>query len=206
VNAPLHKRRPPRIYRIKTVRKAVVILLLTTVARADVSSRDMAREHYKHGMAQYLLNHYDAAILEFEAGFAAEPQAAFLYNLAQCHAKLGHTAQALEFFRKYVDYGVPPEEASSVQATMERLQASMAPAPAPAAPSPEPSLAPTPEPQVVVVPAKAEPARAPPKKRRWPIAVGVIAGGVVALAVGLGAGLGLSGSGPREASLSWSAR
>src|SRR5690242_18171503 len=72
-------------------------LLAGAPARAD---KDQARAHFRKGMAAYMLDHFEQAISEFELGFAEEPESAFLYNLAQAHARLGHMQQAINFYRK----------------------------------------------------------------------------------------------------------
>ena len=40
-------------------------------------------------MAEYVLEHWDQAIRQFEEGFKEEPQGAFLFNIAQAHRKAG---------------------------------------------------------------------------------------------------------------------
>jgi tetratricopeptide (TPR) repeat protein len=172
-----------------------ISLMLGPAARADIESgREAGRAHYQRGMAQYELDHYEQAIVEFEAGFAASPEPAFLFNLAVVHAKLGHKEEALRFYRKYLDHGVPQAEVERVQQAIDELERALHPSPAPVvvAPSPNP---------VAEVLVQAAP---PPKKRRvWPIAVGVAAAGV-ALGVIIGLSVGLTR--PGEPVIDWSAR
>ncbi len=152
-------------------------------------------------MAQFMLNHYEQAIPEFEAGFAEEPEAAFLFNLAQSHARLHHTKEALDFYRKYLDLGAPPEDVAVVNERIAELEAEAAAPPAPVTPPPAPVAAPAP----VRAPAPAVDLSAPPppKPKKMPIVIGVVAA-AVALAVVLGLFVGLSTQ-PGEPSLSWSA-
>jgi tetratricopeptide (TPR) repeat protein len=172
-------------------------LMWEPAARADVENgREAGRVHYQRGQAQYELDHYEQAIAEFEAGFAAAPEPAFLFNLAVVHAKLGHKEEALRFYRKYLDHGLPAAEAEQIQEAIHQLERELHPSPAPAAVAPSPIPAPVAE---VVIPAAP-----PPKKRRvWPIAVGVTAAGVAAaLIIGLSVGL----TRPGEPVINWSAR
>jgi tetratricopeptide (TPR) repeat protein len=175
----------------------IAISLMCAPARADIESgREAGRAHYQRGMAQYELDHYEQAIAEFEAGFAASPEPAFLFNLAVVHAKLGHIEEALRFYRKYLDHGVPAAEVERVQQAINELERQLHPSPAPVAVAPSPVPAPVAE---VVIQA----APAPKKRRVWPIAVGVVAGGV-ALGVIIGLSVGLTR--PGEPVIDWSAR
>jgi len=190
-------------------------LFSPAIGRADREvGRDAARAHFQRGMAQYELEHYDQAIAEFEAGFAASPQAAFLFNLALVHAKRGDKEIALKFYHKYLDRGVSGAEAETVRGAIEQLEQELrAQASAPPA-RPAPVVTPVVAPVVtpVVIPVVTPPSMvatevrsAPPPRRRraWPIAVGVV-GGVVVVGVVVGLALGLSQ--PTEPVLQWSAR
>jgi hypothetical protein len=185
-------------------RVAVVMagLMWATAVSADASresEKEAARVHYQRGVAEYELEHYEKALSEFEAGFTAMPEAAFLFNLAIVHNKLGHKAEALKFYRKYFDRGVPEAEEASLRETIARLERELAaPVPKPAEPPPPLHV----DPPVLVI--TAPPAPPPPKKRVWPIAVGVTAG-VVVVAVAVGLAVGLSAA-PSERVLDWSAR
>jgi hypothetical protein len=187
----------------------VVVWLLATPAHAD---KARAQAHFRKGMAQYMLNRYSEAIPEFEAGFAEEPEPAFLFNLGQAHSRLGHYKEACDFYRKYLDMGPAPEDAPVVQKRIEELEALAAkqplrdpmpveppkestPAPPPAVLAP---VAPPPKLQIDVAPPP------PPRRSRAGlIAVGVI-GGVVVVATVVGLAVGLSQH--SEPSLLWSAR
>jgi hypothetical protein len=201
--------------RIATVFVATVVVATTwmvmwaTTARAESETgREAARAHYQRGMAQYELDHYELAVVEFEAGFAASPEPAFLYNLALVHEKLGHREEALKFYRKYFDRGAKPTEIENLRLTIARLEQEVEKRPEPAPPeaaaaAPVPSSEPAAGSRVApsaVVEVKA----APPKKRAlWPIAVGVI-GGVVVVGVVVGLSVGLTR--PGQPVLEWSAR
>jgi tetratricopeptide (TPR) repeat protein len=95
----------------------------------DSAATATARAHFRKGMAQYVLNHYDEAIVEFEAGFAAEPLPAFLFNLAQSHARAGRKEKAIEFYRKYLEMGAPQQDVVMVQEAIERLERELRPPP-----------------------------------------------------------------------------
>ena len=123
----------------------LLALLVSTPALAD---KYQARAHFRKGMAAYMLDHFEQAISEFELGFAEEPEAAFLYNLAQSQARLGHMQQAINCYRKYIDMGAPPDDVAMVQKRIEELEA-LVTHPQPAArPLPDSTPLPAPPPPV----------------------------------------------------------
>jgi hypothetical protein len=181
-------------------RPLIGLLLVLLAANTAGADKNKAREHFRKGMAQFLLNHYEQAIPEFEAGFAEEPEPGFLYNLAQSHARLHHTQEALDFYRKYLDMGVSPDDDAQVRKQIEQLEAEAAKAPAarPAPAEPKPiQAAPSPSPGLDLT------APPPARPKTVPIVIGVVAAAVVvAVVVGLAVGLSQRG----EPSLLWDAR
>jgi tetratricopeptide (TPR) repeat protein len=154
-------------------------------------------------MAFYVMGRYQQAIGEFEAGFAIEPAPAFIFNLGQCHSRLGHKQEALELYRAYL--GMHPREGDldSVQKLIDGLERELHPA-APVALEPSPSPTPAPvaaAPAIVMTPLPPPPS--PRKRRAWLIPVGVAAGLLVA-GVTVGLAIGLTQS--QEPSLLLSAR
>ncbi len=163
---------------------ALAILLLASaraIAAGGGEGREAAREHFNKGTTQYTLNHYEEAILEFEAGYAAEPEPAFLYNLAQAHAKLGHTRVAIDFYRKYLELGATAEDTPQVREIIDRLTHELE-----APKLPPPVVAPPPKPLAPPI----DVTTPPPSKRTWAIGVGVaVAVVVIAAVIGLSVGL-----------------
>jgi tetratricopeptide (TPR) repeat protein len=145
---------------------ALSSLLVFALGHARPAYAD-ARLAWQHGMAEFTLEHWDSAIASFEMGFAEDPRPEFLYNIASAHHHAGRRAEAIRFYRKYLDLAPTSENVEAVRKEIERLQNQPA--------STEVLLA---------VPAP------PPRRHRVAIAVGVSAG-VVVIALGLGLGLGL---------------
>jgi tetratricopeptide (TPR) repeat protein len=94
-------------------------LLCAATARADGPS---PQEHYKKGMAAYALEDWDAAIAEFEAGFREEPNAAFLYNIAQAHRKAKRPEPAVKFYRKYLELAPDARDRGEVEGLIASLE------------------------------------------------------------------------------------
>jgi tetratricopeptide (TPR) repeat protein len=61
-----------------------------------------AKQHYEAGRALYELGKYDQALVEFDEGFRLAPRPNFLVNMAQCHRRLGRTAEARALYEKFL--------------------------------------------------------------------------------------------------------
>lgn len=105
---------------------ALAALFSVGVAHAD-DSTDAARRHFKTGMAAYVLEHWDEAIKEFEAGFLLEPKPIFLFNMAQAYRLSSRPREALTYYKKYLALGGPsaPNRAE-VQEQIQRLERQVA--------------------------------------------------------------------------------
>jgi len=73
-----------------------------------------AREHHKAGVTHYDLAEYAAALEEFKGAYRAVQDPSLLFNIAQCHRKLGQRADALSFYRSYLRRA--PEGANRAEA------------------------------------------------------------------------------------------
>jgi tetratricopeptide (TPR) repeat protein len=61
-----------------------------------------ARQHTRQGTALYNLDRFEPALAEYRAAYLAAPDPALLFNIAQCQRRLGHRAEALDYYRKYL--------------------------------------------------------------------------------------------------------
>ncbi|MDW8282281.1 MAG: tetratricopeptide repeat protein [Myxococcales bacterium] len=141
---------------------AGVLLPAGAIAQApkviDEQAKAEALRAYQKGMAHYNLNEYDQAILQFEAGYRAVPQAAFLYNIAQAHRLANRPQKALEFYRKYLRQDPGAKNFREVQERIEALEKLLAESARP----PEQTLAPTGMVSTGTMPPPNEPARPKP--------------------------------------------
>lgn len=71
-------------------------------ARAADARTETAREHSGQGDAYYKLEKYGNAIGEYEQAYLAKTDPSFLYNIAQCHRLMGHSAEAIKFYRRFL--------------------------------------------------------------------------------------------------------
>ena len=182
---------------------AAVLLTVATSGQAwsgqgsDAERVRSARAHYEQAVSHYNLDEFAPALAEFREAYRLKPDPSFLFNIAQCHRKLGENAAALDFYRKYLrslpDAPNRPEIERMIAELRERgAEADAAPV-VPIAPVLAPAQAPAPEPaaslnlapppaDAAVPPATVPPAPEPSAVyRRWWFwtALGVVAAGAV---------------------------
>ena len=99
----------------KTIAVGVVVLAVVAAAggraRAADPRTEAAREHSRQGDAYYKLEKYTNAIGEYEQAYLSKPDPSFLFNIAQCHRLMGHDAEAVKFYRRFLN-DAPPNSPS----------------------------------------------------------------------------------------------
>jgi len=144
-------------------------------ARAADARTETAREHSGQGDAYYKLEKYGNAIGEYEQAYLAKPDPSFLYNIAQCHRLMGHSAEAIKFYRRFLkDAPNAPnravaekhikdlEETPAHPESPAETPTSSRPQTFPMPPAPEPAVTPTTPPPASSPPASSPPASSPP--------------------------------------------
>jgi tetratricopeptide (TPR) repeat protein len=137
--------------------RAVRILTLTPLLAAAVAAgRDAraaptevqaaeAKRHHATATRAYDLAEYEAALREFKEAYRIVDDPAFLFNIAQCHRKLGHATDAITFYKTYLRRAPSSAHRAEVEKFIADLEAADAVRPeaaAPAAPAPPPAAAP----------------------------------------------------------------
>lgn len=79
-----------------------------------------ARRHFKTGMFLIGEGKYDEAIAELLEAYAIKPHPNVLFNVARAHEAAGRPAEALAFYRRYLDAN--PPDAASVRETVAKLE------------------------------------------------------------------------------------
>jgi hypothetical protein len=177
-----------------------------------------SKAFFESGLAHYNLDEYAAALTAFEEGYRLKPLPLFLFNIAQAHRKLGNTAKAIEFYRRFLTQDPNSPLRAETLGYLKDLEHPTTPPPATA-----PTIAPTPPEAAPLAPAEPAPAPvakpveqveppppviaatrsdAPPHRRRW--LWGVVGGSiavVVVAGVAVGVGVGLTHRGPPPESL-----
>src|SRR5262252_7783318 len=73
---------------------AIVFVLLALARAALAQPAETAKAHYEHGKALAAAGRLAEAYLEFEAGYAAEPRPAFLFNMGETARGMGNATAA----------------------------------------------------------------------------------------------------------------
>jgi tetratricopeptide (TPR) repeat protein len=174
----------------------VVALAATPALGATPEETAAAREHFAKAKTHYDLNEWEMALKEFKDAYRYVQDPKLLYNIAQCHWKLGQKREAIEFYKNYLRREPNARNRAEVERRIDELEKSVEKEPAPpAAPVAPPPVTTTPPiltapppmpaatvPMVETRPAS-EPSSAQPVYKRWWFwtAVGAaVVGGVVA--------------------------
>lgn len=155
-------------------RAAPIAALLAALASSPARAEDAkaARAHYEKGTVLFKVDRFKEALGEYQAAYVAKPDPSFLFNIAQCHRKIGNRQDAIRFYRKYLievrlDTGKDAPNAAAVQKFIDELEAALSrpppaspppEAPPPEAPPPGPPPAPSPAPSQAPSPAPSPPA------------------------------------------------
>jgi tetratricopeptide (TPR) repeat protein len=147
-----------------------VLALATSLVWAGEDPKQEAKARYTTGQSHYNLNEFQDALREFKEAYRLYPDPAFLFNAAQCERQLGHSEEAIQFYRSYLRNAPKAPNRQEVEHRIEELQGNLeakkAAAPAvvetPAVPAP-PTSPPEPEaaPSVAANPAEKQEAPAP---------------------------------------------
>jgi hypothetical protein len=103
-------------------------LLSSSIARAalptEEEARALAKEHFIKGTKLFELGRFDDAIREYEEAYKYKDDPVLLYNLGQAHRLAGHTAEAIRFYKVFIQKVPNARNRAEVQmkiAALERL-------------------------------------------------------------------------------------
>jgi tetratricopeptide (TPR) repeat protein len=132
-----------------------VLILPARLLGATPEETARSREHNAAARIHYDLKEYEPALQEFKDAYRSVLDPVFLFNIAQCHWKLGHEREAVDFYRNYLRRAPNAPNRPEVERRVQELEASLkarpAPAPQPAMPEPPPPPL-SPEPTVLIAP------------------------------------------------------
>jgi hypothetical protein len=97
-----------------------------TAGAPDIAA---AKAHTRQGAAFYDLGRYADANAEFERAYLIEQDPALLYNMGQCHRKLGKGDEAVHFFRTYLRRSPNGPFAGAAEKRIKEIEAESAPKP-----------------------------------------------------------------------------
>lgn len=107
----------------------VLLLLLSLSPRAGASDDiaperlKAARGYYEDGTIAYEDGRYELALRLFERAYVRAPLPGFLFNIGQCHRQLGHDAEALDHYERYLVEDPEAPNRGEVEQLIADLQA-----------------------------------------------------------------------------------
>jgi tetratricopeptide (TPR) repeat protein len=107
---------------------ACVAALAFVAARASAQDprSEAAKAQYLKGQSAYDLGKYREALQRFEAAYELKPVPALLFNIAQCHRKLGHLEQAANLYRSFLRADPRSAQAEQAQSLLVQVEAAAA--------------------------------------------------------------------------------
>ena len=112
----------PRLGRLVTIAALASWVLLfpsTTLAAEDAEA---AKAHYATGLQHFNLAEFEQALAEFKEAYRNKPDPAFLFNIGQCHRKLGHMDEAITFYQSYLREAPDAKNRKEVERRIEELR------------------------------------------------------------------------------------
>jgi len=88
-----------------------------------------ADRHFKSGVALFKDAKYAEALTEFQRAYDIAPHPLVLYNIAGCHRELGHYAEAISYYNRFISEGngrVPAARLSAAQVDLDAIFALIA--------------------------------------------------------------------------------
>lgn len=85
-----------------------------------------AKKHVTTAKKHYALGKYDKALEEFMAAYYAKEDPSLLFNIAQCHRKLGEDEQALDRYRAYLRENPAPGQRETALKFVDQLEKKVA--------------------------------------------------------------------------------
>jgi outer membrane receptor protein involved in Fe transport len=104
-------------------KQAGLLALLLCAGTAHADERLEARRHFRNGMSLISQGQFDRGIAELQEAYAIKPHPNVLFNIARAYMDAGRSAEALEWYRRYLQAN--PPDADSVRATIARLEATV---------------------------------------------------------------------------------
>ena len=156
--------------RRRSVASCLVLVSLLTGSLESYGQEDpnvsLFNTNYRSGTQALAKQDFAEAIKYFQLAYAQKPEALLLYNIAQCHRKLNHTAEAITYYQSFVNTTEAVDEQLRAKATryIAELKAVQAP----------------PSPKVIFV----ENTRAPRPGWRIGLGIGLLAASSIPLGFG----------------------
>lgn len=112
---------------VRSLSLCVCVALLVVAARpglgAPVPGKADAKAFYKSGTQHYNLAEFEAALSDFKEAYRLHSDPVFLFNIAQCHRRLGNSIDAVTFYRSYLRESPAAPNRAEVEKIVAELEA-----------------------------------------------------------------------------------
>lgn len=95
-------------------------------APTDAERDAEGRRLFVAGAEAFTGGHYEVALASFQAAYELTGRAALLYNIGLAHDRLRHDEEALDHFRAYIDQVENPPHREEVEARIQALEQAIA--------------------------------------------------------------------------------
>lgn len=102
---------------------AILVVLLPTVAAAQMSDDERARQHFEAARSYYDQARYEDAEREFQESFRLSRRVELLVNIATCRERALDFDGAAEMLERYLNERPDAPDRTTVQTRIERLRA-----------------------------------------------------------------------------------
>jgi tetratricopeptide (TPR) repeat protein len=106
----------------ETVREKPQAIAMAPPAAAPRNTAALAKTHSNRGTSLYNLGRFSEALTEYEAAYLAVQDPPFLFNIAQCHRKMGDNREALDSYRSYLRVAPAAPNRAEVQKHISELE------------------------------------------------------------------------------------
>jgi tetratricopeptide (TPR) repeat protein len=104
------------------VREKPQVIPIVQPLTAPRSASSEAKTHSNRGTSLYNLGRFSDALSEYEAAYLAVQDPPFLFNIAQCHRKMGNNKEALDSYRSYLRVAPAAPNRAEVQKRISELE------------------------------------------------------------------------------------
>ncbi len=100
----------------------LVVLSVTSGTRAFADPKAEAKKHLEKAMQDHAAGKFEDALGELTLAYSLDPQPNLLYAIGQVHVKLGHCAEAIDFYQRFLASKPPAGPAGEAQQAIETCQ------------------------------------------------------------------------------------
>ncbi|MEW5740531.1 MAG: tetratricopeptide repeat protein [Myxococcota bacterium] len=95
-------------------------------AKKSSAKKPDAKAAAQAGKTAYELGRFEEALAHYEEAWRLKQAPGLLFNLGQCHRQLGHSEQALHYYKQYLESDPPDAQAKATREVVAKLEKELA--------------------------------------------------------------------------------